>query len=74
MEPFDLITLQLLLPPTTVSLPGMAPTNPSSLTLALIGVGTLMFLGLGRRSLARRSLARSMKRSTAAQSTERRAA
>ena len=53
MEQFDASTLQPPIQlPNAIDL-GTVPNNPSTLTLAMIGIGTFVLLGLGRRSLTR---------------------
>lgn len=52
----------------------IAPTNPSSLTLTLLGVATLVVFGAGRRALQRRTLTRHTSRDISTQADDRRAA
>ncbi len=52
----------------------IAPTNPSSLTLALLGVATLVVFGAGRRALQRRTSTRHAGGDASTQVDDRRAA
>lgn len=54
MEWLDATLIEPVWQGVTPSTPPSGPTNPSSLVLALIGVGTLLILGFGRRSRSRR--------------------
>ena len=54
MEWLETTALQPLLQQAEIGLEGVLPTNPSSLTLALIGVGTYLLFGWGRRTLLQR--------------------
>ena len=50
MEWLDTIAVHPTLQQAEVALEGVQPTNPSSLSLALIGAGTYLLFGWGRRT------------------------
>ena len=74
MEPFDLTKLPEPLSKTVVDSFELVPTNPSSLTLAPVGIGTLVLFGLGRRTWSRRTVLQLRTPTVKQQTSERRAA